>query len=235
MSVLRSLLMTIRDCGHSRAILPRELLALRHQLHVLERSQGRRLRLTRLDRLLWVWCSRVWSQWRSALAIVKPETVIGWHRRGFRLFWTWKSRHQTGRSAAAREVRMLIHTMSAANPLWGAPRLHGSCSSWASQSLNHRREIYGPSTWPTLADVAHLLDEPRAAADRGRRLRRPNRDVPAADCPGAPRPRPSTRGACSCDGASHGRVGPCSSFGTCSRGTDCLGMSSEIGIMRSIT
>jgi putative transposase len=72
-----------------------------------------------------VWLSRVWSQWRSALVIVKPETVIAWHRRGFRLFWTWKSRRRTGRPTVPRDVRTLIRTMSDANPLWGAPRIHG--------------------------------------------------------------------------------------------------------------
>jgi hypothetical protein len=92
---------------------------------VLERSHARRLRLTRLDRLLWVWFSRVWCDWRTALVVVTSETVIAWHRRGFRLFWTWKSRHRTGRPTVPHEVRTLIRTMSAANPLWGAPRIHG--------------------------------------------------------------------------------------------------------------
>lgn len=125
MSVFISLLMTLRDCARSRAGLQLEILAVRHQLHVLERSHARRLRLTRVDRLLWVWFLRVWCHWRTALIIVKPETVIAWHRRGFRLFWTWKSRHRTGRPTVPQEVRTLIRTMSAANPLWGAPRIHG--------------------------------------------------------------------------------------------------------------
>src|SRR5215207_5147341 len=63
--------------------------------------------------------------WRRALVIVEPATVIAWHRRGLRLFWTWKSRHRTGRPPVPREVRDLIRTMSQANPLWGAPRIHG--------------------------------------------------------------------------------------------------------------
>ena len=67
-----------------------------------------------------------WSDWRSALAIVKPETVIAWHRRRFPLYWTWKSRRaRPGRSEVSREVRDLIRRMSRANPLWGAPRIHG--------------------------------------------------------------------------------------------------------------
>jgi hypothetical protein len=68
----------------------------------------------------------VWRDWRSALVIVKPETVIGWHRKGFRLFWSWKVRHgQPGRPGVSKEVRQLIRKMCRENPLWGAPRIHG--------------------------------------------------------------------------------------------------------------
>jgi len=79
-----------------------------------------------VDRLLWVWLSRVWSGWRSTLAIVQPGTVIAWHRAGFRLFWSWKVQHgQLGRPAVSREVRDLIRRMCRENPSWGAPRIHG--------------------------------------------------------------------------------------------------------------
>jgi hypothetical protein len=70
---------------------------LRHQLRVLERSRPHGLPLTRADRLLWIWLSYAWTEWRAALVIVKPETVIAWHRQGFGLFWTWKSRRRAGR------------------------------------------------------------------------------------------------------------------------------------------
>jgi putative transposase len=123
--VLVALLLTLRSCLRSQAALQLELLALRHQIHVLERSRRSRLRLSRADRLLWVWLARVWTGWRAALVIVKPETVIAWHRRGFRVFWTWKSRRRTGRPTVPPDVRTLIRTMSEANPLWGAPRIHG--------------------------------------------------------------------------------------------------------------
>ena len=103
-----------------------ENLALRQQLGVLRRSAAKRLKLTAADRLFWVWLSRVWADWRSALTIVKPETLIAWHRKGFRLFWRWKIRHgKPGRPTASREGRDLIRTMSRANPLWGAPKIHG--------------------------------------------------------------------------------------------------------------
>jgi hypothetical protein len=83
------------------------------------------LRLVPADRWLWAWLSRTWTAWRTALVIVKPETVIAWQRQGFRVFWTWKSRPRMGRRAVAADVRALIRTMSETNPLWGAPRIHG--------------------------------------------------------------------------------------------------------------
>ena len=125
MSVLISLVLALRGCVRSRAALQCEVLALRHQLQVLERSRPPRLRLTRADRLLWVWFSRAWTEWRAALVIVKPDTVIAWHRQGLRLFWTWKSRRRVGRPTVPLAVRTLIRTMSEANPRWGAPRIHG--------------------------------------------------------------------------------------------------------------
>jgi putative transposase len=109
----------------SRAALQVEILSLRHQLSVLERSV-KRPRLSALDRWFWAWLSESWSGWRATLKFVKPPTVIAWHRQGFRLFWTWKSRHgQPGRPAVALEVRQLIRRMSRENPLWGAPKIHG--------------------------------------------------------------------------------------------------------------
>jgi putative transposase len=117
--------LSARSWLRSRATLQLELLALRHQLQVLNRSRSRRLRLTTADRWLWAWLSHSWAAWRTALVIVKPETVIAWHRQGFRLFWTWKSRRRFGRPAVAADVRALIRTMSESNPLWGAPRIHG--------------------------------------------------------------------------------------------------------------
>src|SRR5262245_60228688 len=77
------------------------------------------------DRGLWILLSRLWSGWCSALVIVKPETIVRWHRQGFRFYWAWKSRPRCGRPAVAAHIRQLIRAMSAANPIWGAPRIHG--------------------------------------------------------------------------------------------------------------
>ena len=136
-----------------------ENLALRHQLAVLQRSSPRpRLRIS--DRLLWVLLCRLWSGWANALSLVKPETVIRWHRTGFKLFWTWKSRRNgPGRPAVAPEVRALIRRMSKSNPLWGAPRIHGelqklgveiSQAAVSKDVVRHRRP---PSpSWRTFLD-----------------------------------------------------------------------------------
>ena len=125
MSVVASLLYSLQFLVRSRAVLHLEIVALRHQLVVTSRSRRPRLRLTALDRALWAWLARRWRGWRSALQVVQPATVLAWHRHGFRLYWTWKSRHRIGRPAVSPDVRTLIRDMSTANPLWGAPRLHG--------------------------------------------------------------------------------------------------------------
>jgi putative transposase len=123
---ITTLLATLSSIFRSRAALELENLALRHQIGVLQRSAAKRPKLTSGDRLLWICLSRLWRDWRSALAIVKPETVIAWHRKGFRLFWTWKVRHsQPGRPVISREVRDLIRKMCRENLSWGAPRIHG--------------------------------------------------------------------------------------------------------------
>jgi hypothetical protein len=118
--VLSALLGSAWSIFRSQAALHLEILVLRHQLGVLQRSV-KKPRLTLVGRLLWASLCERWSDWRSALVIVKPETVIGWHRKGFRLFWTWKVRHgRTGRPSLSIEVRELIRRMSRENPLWGA-------------------------------------------------------------------------------------------------------------------
>ena len=109
----------------TRAALQAEIFALRHQLAVFQKNAPRRLRLHRCDRLLWVVLYRLWSGWRRCLEIVQPDTVLRWHRRAFAWHWTRKSRRLPGRPEVAANIRDLIRRMSQANPLWGAPRIHG--------------------------------------------------------------------------------------------------------------
>jgi transposase InsO family protein len=106
----------------SRAALAAENLALRQQLAILDRKLPRP-KLKNRDRLFWVLLSRLWSGWQSVLIIVKPETVIRWHRQGFKYYWRWKSRSKPGRPKIPPELRDLIRRMSRDNPLWGAPHI----------------------------------------------------------------------------------------------------------------
>jgi putative transposase len=107
-----------------RTSLELELVALRHQVTVLRRQRPGRPRLFSADGLLWAWLYRIWPQVLNTMVLVKPATVIQWHRKGFRLYWRRRSRH-LGRPKMCREIRDLIRKMSLANPLWGAPRIHG--------------------------------------------------------------------------------------------------------------
>jgi putative transposase len=123
---LRHLLGWIFIAFSSREDLILENLALRQQLLALHAKRPRR-RLTVIDKVFWVVLNRSWSGWRKPLVLVTPRTVVGWHRAGFRLYWTCVSRasHRGGRKRVSREVRALIFRMAAENPTWGAPRIHG--------------------------------------------------------------------------------------------------------------
>jgi hypothetical protein len=102
-----------------------EILVLRQQINVLRRKSPKRPALSNVDRLLFVWLSRLVPTTLDALTVIRPDTVIRWHRDGFRAYWRWKSRPRVGRPRTPLEIRQLIRDMNIANPLWGAPRIHG--------------------------------------------------------------------------------------------------------------
>ncbi len=152
--VIFSLFAALCSCFRDRTHVHLENLALRHQLAVLQRSM-RRPKLRPIDRWFWVVLSRIWVDWRDSLLIVKPKTVIGWHRTAFRKYWTWKSRaRRPGRPAVGHEIRKLIRQMSRANPLWGAPRIHGEllklgidiCQTTVDKYMPRRQSDPSP-TW----------------------------------------------------------------------------------------
>ncbi len=115
----------VTDLFRSRAALEAEVLVLRQQIVVLRRGRPSRPNMSAIDRLLLRWVCWLFPNARDALAVVRPETVLRWHRASFRSYWRWKSRRRPGRPAVSAEVRELIRAMSLANPLWGAPRIHG--------------------------------------------------------------------------------------------------------------
>jgi putative transposase len=124
-SLLVALCALVASSFRSRAALEAEIFALRHQLAVFQNNAPPRLRLHRCDRLLWIMLCRFWSDWRRCLHMVQPDTVLRWHRRAFAWHWTRKSRPLPGRPEIAANIRDLIRRMRQANPLWGAPRIHG--------------------------------------------------------------------------------------------------------------
>lgn len=175
-ALLVALLAALRSTVRSRLELEVEILALRHQLAVLQRQAPSRARLGRTDRLLWVLLSRLWPNWRRAVQIVTPDTVVRWHRRGFALYWWWKSRpRRAGRPAVALDIRALIRQMHAANPLWGAPRIHGELLKLGLTVSQTTVSIWGGATARRRRRGAHSSpitspSSPRSTSSRSPRL-----------------------------------------------------------------
>jgi putative transposase len=140
-----------------------ENLALRHQLGVLQRSI-RRPRLARRDRILWVWLSRLWTGWRSSLIIVRPATVLAWHRQGFQLYWRWKSKGSAvGRPKLDAEIRRLIRRMARENPTWGRRRIQAELAllGYEVAELTVAKYMLRPSPRPSAAWRAFLTAHAR--------------------------------------------------------------------------
>ncbi len=164
MSLVIALLGALRASLRTRTNLALENLALRQQL-VLLRRRSKRPQFGRLDRLFCLWLSHQWAGWRGALHVVRPQTVIRWHRQGFRAFWTWKSRRGlVGRPPVSPELAELVRTMALANPLWGSPRIHGELlklglevSQRTVARLRPRRPKSPSQTWRTFLQN-HVLD-----------------------------------------------------------------------------
>src|SRR5262249_16201227 len=164
----------------SRRRLEAENVWLRHQLQVALPRAPARLHLRRIDRAIMVCLARFWPELLGSVQVVKPETILRWHRAGFRAFWRWKSRGRAGRPRINSGLRDLIRRMSRANPLWGAPRIHGeplmlgheAAQSTVSKSLVRGREPPSQS-WKTFlrnhADAIAAIDLcviPTVAFDR---------------------------------------------------------------------
>ncbi len=163
MGIFRIVMIVIYAFVRDRSELAAENLALRQQLAILE-HKSKRPRLRKRDRIFWVCLSRIWTRWHSVLLIVQPNTVVRWHRRGFKLFWRWKSRSKSGRPRIETEIRQLIHRMSRENTGWGVPRIQSelallghvvSEATVRKYRIQHRKP---PSqTWRTFLDN-HMTD-----------------------------------------------------------------------------
>jgi transposase InsO family protein len=152
--VFLAVLQSLGAAFQSRRQLLLENLALRHQLVVLNRNAAKP-KFRNPDRLLWICLRAVWSRWERALVIIRPQTVIGWHRAGFRLYWRWKSRG-SGRPPIDRELIRLIRRMWEANPTWGSPRIRDELAKLGLQVSDSTIRKYRPirqrsssQTWKT--------------------------------------------------------------------------------------
>ena len=178
-TLLRTLISTL----NTHRLLALENLALRQQIAILQRG-SRRPFFTDTDRLFWRFLSKIWRDWADSLATVKPETVIRWHRQGFKRYWTWKScRKKRGRPLVAPEVRKLIRTMSQANPLWGAPRIHGELRKLGikiSQASVSKYMVRGGK--PALSGMENFSGEPHRRTGLHRFPDRADPELPSVVC-----------------------------------------------------
>src|SRR6202040_2945018 len=155
----------------SRASLQAEILTLRHQLKVLRRKSPQRLTFTSIDRLLFAGLYRLAPGMLDALKIVRPETVIRWHRAGFRAYWRWKSRPRSGRPKTPLEIRQLIREISLANPLGRTTDSWRASQARHRSRTNHRCKVYGEGKATTVPRVEDVPSESR----RRHRVDRPIR------------------------------------------------------------
>jgi hypothetical protein len=155
LGLIRLIFGLVVDLFRSRAALAAEILVLRQQITVLRRGRPTRLTFRATDKSV-LGCIWLFPNARAALAVVRPETVMRWHRAGFRSYWRWKSRGWPGRPALPTEIRKLIREMSVANSLWGAPRIHGEL---LKLGIDVGRPA-SPSTWSGRGDLRLKVGRP---------------------------------------------------------------------------
>src|SRR5947208_13694170 len=143
-----------------RVALEAEILVLRHQLNVLRRKSPKRVALSSIDGLLCVSLYRMAPVVLDALKVIRPETLLRWHRAGFRAFWRWKSRPRGGRPSIPVDIRCLIREMSVANPLWGAPRIHGELLKLGIDvGQDYGRKVHGKETATAVGGLEDLSSQ----------------------------------------------------------------------------
>jgi hypothetical protein len=187
---LLKLMLIVRTRLKSRASLEAENLALRQRVIVLSRKSRSRVRLQNIDRLIFVWLYRCFPAILNAITVVKPETVIRWHRRGFRAYWSWKSRRCGGRPRIDREIRDLIRRMSKENPLWGAPPRRTADARDRGRPIN-RGAVHDQAAGAALAGLEDIPAQPCRRDLVHRSVRGSDHLLQAALRPGHSSPRPA--------------------------------------------
>jgi hypothetical protein len=205
LAVLHLLGKFVVNLFRSRRRLEVENLFLRHQLNIALRRAPHRLWLRGSDRALLVWMTWRWPSLLGMSRIVQPDTILRWHRAGFRAYWRWKSRGQPGRPKIDRELRELIRRMSKENQLWGAPRIHGEllklgfeiAESTVSKYMIKQAAIAKLADFPTQPCGCHRGDRP---------LRGSNPDIRVPVCGSCPGPWSTPAAVVCSDSASDGGV-----------------------------
>ena len=192
---------TLRSCLRTHRDLALENLALRQQLAVWKAREPRP-RLTEMDRIFWVFLSKLWTSWRHSLLVVRPETVVGWHRQGFRRYWAWKSRRRSGRPLISTELRDLIRRMSYANPLGCAEDPRRVAEARFDGLASDGFEVHDPPSAAAVAGVAHVFEESREGPNRVGFVHGSHRDLSGVVRARDPDPQPAPAGALQCHGAS---------------------------------
>jgi hypothetical protein len=207
LGMIELLLHWLASLVKSRRRLEAESLVLRHQVNIPRRRASRRLWLSNADRLAFVGLYRLCPSVVDAVAIIRPETVIRWHRQGFRAFWRWMSGSRGGRPAIPKEIRDLIREMSRANWLWARLGSMASCSSSVSRSPNRP----SPSSWSNAPDdrvrVGRLPAQPCSGDSRHGPVRRAHDRLQTALLSGVSRSRPKAARSTRRNGAPNGRMG----------------------------
>jgi hypothetical protein len=172
-------LATLRAAGRRHADLVLENLLSRHQLAVLTRPTRRRRRVAvrRLDKVLWVLMRCVRRDWRRHLVVVTPDTVVRWHRAGWRPFWRWRSRAAGGRPRLGAEVRELIVRMAEESPMWGSERIRGELRKLGIAVSNRSIRHYRRPRPPAEPEQAHVPGQPRPRDLGGGPVHRADADV----------------------------------------------------------
>jgi hypothetical protein len=164
----------------SKSRLEAENVALRHQLIVLRRNVRGRLQLTNIDRWFFVQLYRWFPSILQVLTIIRPETLVRWHRAGFRRHWRWKSQWRGGRPQIDAELRGLIRQMSMENLLWGAPRIHGELLKLGFSVAQSRRQVHGQAPRASKSGMADLSAKPGAGHRRHGFVRGPDHRLQTA-------------------------------------------------------
>src|SRR5260221_866315 len=191
---LRLILHIIASFFKPRTKLVAEILVLRQQLNVLRRQVSKRPQLSNTDRFLFVWLYRRFPSVLSAIAILRPETIIRWHRAGFQSYWRERSRKPVGRPRISAELRNLIGAMSRSNHLWGAPHIHGELLKLGFTIAQSTVARYMYRGWPPSQGWRTFSDQSCRWHRGNRPLRAADDNVPAALLPCDSAPRTSTVG-----------------------------------------